>query len=104
MTSGRLRRRCGASTRPWRDRSVLVRRAFALGLAFAAAAVGQNAFPVVLAAYTTEYPEAPASNVGRSWNIALAARRLDGLVIAPGETLSFNDRVEGIGGGVCQVA
>jgi vancomycin resistance protein YoaR len=62
---------------------------------------------------------------GRAWNIALAARHLDGIVLQPGETFSFNervgargleegfrvapellngDRVEGLGGGVCQVA
>jgi vancomycin resistance protein YoaR len=83
-----------------------------------------DAFPVVLASYTTEYPES-GQNAGRAWNIALATRHLDGVVLAPGETLSFNDRVgprglgegfrrapelldgdrvEGIGGGVCQVA
>lgn len=83
---------------------------------------GEDAAAVVLASYTTEYPR---REVGRSWNVALAARRLDGATIAPGETLSFNarvgprglgegfrpapelldgDRVVGIGGGVCQVA
>ncbi len=78
--------------------------------------------PVLLATYASEYPTA---QIGRSWNIDLAARRLDGAIIHPGETLSFNrtvgprgladgfrrapellngDRVEGVGGGVCQVA
>jgi len=96
-----------------------------LSVASAGAAAGRDAFPVVLASYSTEYPASGASNVGRAWNIALATRRLDGVEIAPGETLSFNDRVgprglgegfrrapelldgdrvEGIGGGVCQVA
>ena len=90
-----------------------------------AAGAAPEAFPVVLASYTTEYPETPAANAGRVWNIRFATRRLDGIVLAPGETLSFNDRVgprglgegfrrapelldgdrvEGIGGGVCQVA
>lgn len=62
---------------------------------------------------------------GRALNVALAASRLDGAVIEPGEVFSFNDRVgprtlaagfhhapelhdghlhEGVGGGVCQVA
>ena len=79
-------------------------------------------FSVLVASYTTEYP---LTQVGRSWNIALAARHLDGALLAPGQVLSFNqrvgprgmeegfrpapellngDRVEGIGGGVCQVA
>jgi vancomycin resistance protein YoaR len=96
-----------------------------LCLAVTAARAAAEAFPVILASYTTEYPETPAQNAGRAWNIALATRHLDGIVLAPGETLSFNDRVgprglgegfrrapelldgdrvEGIGGGVCQVA
>jgi len=62
---------------------------------------------------------------GRTWNIALAAAAIDGLVLPPGGRLSFNDvvgprtaargfrpaleivagaLVSGIGGGVCQVA
>ena len=95
-----------------------------LFLGVSAADAAPEAFPVVLASYTTEYPES-GQNAGRAWNIALATRHLDGVVLAPGETLSFNervgprglgegfrrapelldgDRVEGIGGGVCQVA
>lgn len=78
----------------------------------------------VLAAYETKF-----STVGvgaaRAVNIANAARRLDGAVVAPGETLSFNATVgertlargfghapeivgdelqDGVGGGTCQVA
>lgn len=62
---------------------------------------------------------------GRTWNIILSAACLDGAVIAPGGTLSFNETVgprtpergyrqapeivdrhvvQGVGGGVCQVA
>lgn len=65
------------------------------------------------------------SQWGRARNIVLAARAIDGRVIAPGESFSFNDMVgprtfsrgfmpanevaqgrvvEGIGGGICQVA
>ena len=78
--------------------------------------------PRELASVATEFD---LRDEGRSWNIALAASRLDGLVLPPGRSLSFNrtvgprgleegfrpapelvdgDRVEGIGGGVCQVA
>jgi vancomycin resistance protein YoaR len=45
---------------------------------------------VVLASYATEYD---AALEGRAWNIALGARRLDGRVLAPGQELSFNERV-----------
>ncbi len=76
----------------------------------------------LLGAYTTSFS---ASEKGRSWNIALAAARLDGTVIEPGDTVSFNglvgarepeagfreapeivnnELVPGFGGGVCQVA
>ena len=75
-----------------------------------------------LASYTTYYAE---SNAGRAHNVALAASRLNGRTLAPGETLSFNacagartqkngylpapvifegEFVEGVGGGVCQVS
>ncbi len=120
MDAGRRMRR--APTQPVL-RVVCVTALLCLGVTAARAA--PDAFPVLLASYTTEYPETPAQNAGRTWNIALAVRRLDGAVLAPGETLSFNgrvgprglgegfrrapelldgDRVEGIGGGVCQVA
>lgn len=81
-----------------------------------------NAGPNVLATASTEFDR---RDEGRAWNIALAAARIDGAVLRPGESFSFNrtvgprgledgfrpapelvdgDRVEGIGGGVCQVA
>jgi len=65
------------------------------------------------------------SSYNRVWNLKLAAKRLDGVVIKPGEVFSFNkalgpvseetgykeglvilgDRTEkGVGGGVCQVS
>jgi len=81
-----------------------------------------GAFCFEIAAAMSEFDQ---RQEGRAWNIALAARRLDGIVVQPGETFSFNqrvgargledgfrvapellngDRVEGLGGGVCQVA
>jgi len=77
-----------------------------------------------LASYETKF-RLWGSGVGRSKNIVAAAAFLDGLVLAPGETLSFNDRVgartlergftwapeiqadeltTGVGGGTCQVS
>lgn len=80
--------------------------------------------PVVVGSYVTRYrmrgDEGP-----RAVNVRVAAEALDGAVIAPGRSLSFNERVgprtlgrgyriahviydgemiDGIGGGVCQVA
>lgn len=72
--------------------------------------------------YVTYYN---AGNIDRSHNIALAAKAIDGTVVFPGETFSFNRVVgirttgkgyrkaavivrgelsEGIGGGICQVS
>ncbi|MET0340829.1 MAG: VanW family protein [Polyangiales bacterium] len=77
---------------------------------------------VLMMRQETEYR---ASNQSRATNIALAARKLDGAVILPGASFSFNQRVGkrtraagfapalellngelvmGIGGGVCQTA
>jgi len=74
----------------------------------------------LLAGYTTHFNP---SQVQRTENVRLAANALDGAVIAPGETFSFNKRVgertagkgyqaayiivndefvEGVGGGICQ--
>ncbi len=79
------------------------------------------ALPTVLARFETRFGGPP----GRDKNIERAADRLDGLVLMPGETVSFNEVVgprstdngffpapeiykgemrQGIGGGVCQVA
>lgn len=77
---------------------------------------------VLLGSFSTVYDN---SNINRSSNIRLAAARLNGSALAPGETLSFNGAVgarlpergflpakiiengeytEGVGGGVCQVS
>jgi vancomycin resistance protein YoaR len=76
----------------------------------------------VLSSYETDFSKKPRSRVP---NIALAARYLNGVVVGPGEVLSFNRTVgprteergfrwapvivadeleQGLGGGVCQVA
>ncbi|MCA9608054.1 MAG: VanW family protein, partial [Myxococcales bacterium] len=82
-------------------------------------------FTEVVSAHETRYAGS-GDSVGRARNIELAAQALDGEVIPPRSTLSFNDvvgertvergfapaielaregrRVEGIGGGVCQAA
>ncbi len=75
-----------------------------------------------LSSFATAYG---SSQTERKHNIALAAQKLHGVTLAPGETLSFNARVgerteekgflkakviergaftEGVGGGVCQVS
>jgi len=80
--------------------------------------------PRTLASRTTEYPTRGRYR-GRARNVETASERLDGVVIAPGESLSFNEVVgprtfrngfrrapvivdgeieQGIGGGVCQPA
>jgi len=76
----------------------------------------------VVSSYSTTFP---ASNRPRSWNIKLAAAPFDGLVLMPGERISYNEVVgprtsargyreagvyvsgrtdTGIGGGICQVS
>lgn len=82
-------------------------------------------FTEVVSAHETRY-SAGGNMTGRAQNVELAAELLDGQVIAPRSTLSFNDvvgertfergfapaielarggrRTEGIGGGICQVA
>lgn len=75
-----------------------------------------------LGTYSTNYS---ASNVNRSHNVALAASKLDGYIMMPGQVFSYNDVVgertaargfrnaavytangveNGIGGGICQVS
>jgi vancomycin resistance protein YoaR len=79
---------------------------------------------VVLAEYSTGFSRA-GDQARRGKNIDVAASKLDGLVLAPGELVSFNgvvgersedngfqksweifkgEMVEGVGGGTCQVA
>ena len=84
--------------------------------------LGEDAFPDNLGDYTTRYD---ASNKNRSNNIALASNKIDGTVIMPGETFSYNQIVgkrtieagykeagayaggkvvQEVGGGICQVS
>ena len=84
--------------------------------------LGQEAFPDLLATYSTTYS---TRNVNRSTNIRLASEKIDGTVVLPGEVFSYNATVgqrtaaagfkeaavysggevtTGIGGGICQVS
>ena len=84
--------------------------------------IGREAFPNLLASYTTSYA---SSNSNRSTNIALAASKINGTVLMPGEEFSFNGtvgkrtaaagfKIAGVysngqvtndyGGGICQVS
>lgn len=84
--------------------------------------IGTEAFPNLLATYSTTFS---ASNTNRTTNIRLASNKINGVVLMPGETFSYNKvvgkrtaaagyksaavyvngRVEnGIGGGICQVS
>jgi vancomycin resistance protein YoaR len=85
---------------------------------------GRSLFEAVMYVFETKYNPGPAS-AGRAQNIELAVRAIDGTELLPGDVLSFNQTVgersfergfrgapelsnkrviEGIGGGVCQVA
>lgn len=76
----------------------------------------------LLSAFTTDYGGSPSN---RKANVALAAAKINGLLLGPGETFSYNNTVgprevefgwkmahqyqdglvvDGIGGGVCQVS
>lgn len=84
--------------------------------------IGQEAFPDLLATFSTSYS---SSNSNRTTNIILATNKINGTVIMPGETFSYNQIVgqrtaaagfksatvysggevtSGIGGGICQVS
>lgn len=84
--------------------------------------IGTEAFPDLLATFSTSYS---TKNVNRTTNIKLASSKIDGIVILPGETFSYNVTVgqrtatagfksaavyaggevtTGIGGGICQVS
>ncbi len=84
--------------------------------------LNRQLFNHTLAQYTTSYSTA---DKGRSTNVALAARKINGIVLAPGEVFSFNgsvgartasagfreapvyvngESVQGTGGGICQVS
>lgn len=83
--------------------------------------IGTEAFPDLLSEFSTKYA---ASNKNRTTNLILAAKKINGTVLIPGETFSYNKvvgartiqagykeapiyvsgRVEdGIGGGICQI-
>ena len=84
--------------------------------------LGEEAFPNVLGTFTTRYD---ASNKNRSNNISLASDKINGTVVLPGETFSYNQTVgkrtidagykeagayaggkviQEVGGGICQVS
>lgn len=84
--------------------------------------IGTEAFPDLLSTFSTNYQ---ASNVNRTTNLRLAANKINGTVLLPGEEFSYNKtvgertvaagfkeaavfnagRVEnGLGGGICQIS
>lgn len=84
--------------------------------------IGTEAFPDLLSSFSTKYQ---ASNVNRTTNLKLAAKKINGTVLLPGKEFSYNKtvgertpaagfkeaavfnagRVEnGIGGGICQIS
>lgn len=83
---------------------------------------GEEAFPDILGSFSTRYD---ASNINRTINIELATEAMNGTVLLPGETFSFNgtvgsrtkakgymlagaysagELVQSYGGGVCQIS
>lgn len=84
--------------------------------------LGEEAFPDKLGEFTTRYD---ASNENRSTNLELASEKINGTIVLPGETFSYNKIVgertisagykeatvysggkvvDGIGGGICQIS
>ncbi len=84
--------------------------------------IGGEAFPDLLASYSTKYA---ASNKNRTTNLILASKKINGTVLLPGETFSYNNVVgertisagykdaaiylngqvvDGLGGGICQIS
>lgn len=84
--------------------------------------IGTAAFPNLISTFTTRYD---ASNVPRSTNLKLAMQKLDGYVVNPGETFSYNKAlgkrtaeggyklaggfaggkvVQTLAGGICQIS
>ena len=84
--------------------------------------IGTEAFPDKLSTFTTKYD---ATNTDRTTNLRLACQKINGKVILPGETFSYNktlgkrtaeagyrngkvyengEVVDGIGGGICQIS
>lgn len=83
--------------------------------------IGIEAFPDLLSQFSTKYA---ASNRNRTTNLILAANKINGIVLMPGETFSYNKTVgertiaagykeapiyvngkveDGLGGGICQI-
>ena len=83
--------------------------------------IGQEAFPELLSEFSTRY----SSNADRTTNLRLAANKINGTVLMPGEIFSYNgivgertiaagyksaaiyqngEVVDGIGGGICQIS
>lgn len=84
--------------------------------------IGTEAFPDQLSTFTTRYD---VSDVDRSTNLQIACQKINGKVVLPGETFSYNQTlgprtvaagykngkvysggevVDGIGGGICQIS
>lgn len=84
--------------------------------------IGREAFPDLLATFSTRYA---ASNKNRTTNLKLASAKINGIVLLPGETFSYNavvgrrtiaagykeaaiyqngQVVDGLGGGICQIS
>lgn len=84
--------------------------------------LGEEAFPDELGTYTTRYDP---SNKNRSNNLAISAEKIDGTIVLPGETFSYNQIVgertivegykeagayaggrvvQDVGGGICQTS
>ena len=84
--------------------------------------IGTEAFPDQLATFTTRYD---ASDKDRTTNLVLACQKINGKVIMPGATFSYNEAlgprtasagyknakiyssgevIDGIGGGICQIS
>ena len=84
--------------------------------------IGTEAFPDLISTFSTNYQ---ASNVNRTTNLRLAANKINGTVLLPGEEFSYNKTVgertiaagfkeaaifnagkveNGLGGGICQIS
>lgn len=84
--------------------------------------IGLEAFPEELSTFSTRYD---ATNTDRTTNLQLACKKLNGKVVLPGETFSYNNTlgertaatgyknakvymngevIDGIGGGICQIS
>ncbi len=84
--------------------------------------IGTEAFPYLISSYSTKYD---ASNTNRSGNLKIAADKINGTVLMPGEEFSYNEVVgkrtieegytnakiyengqvvDGLAGGICQIS